>query len=189
MSLTFSLLYVFVHPDGVDKVNSTETTLLWKNVLSFNPVVRLPEFVTGMLAGQVFLADRGNAGKQAPPLILIGLSVLGVLTGLVGKIPNPLISAGFLSPAFAAIIYGVAMRAGSASFLERRWLVVLGEASYSLYLLHGSVLSRVWDATSALPSWLRVTAPLVAAIATSLICFRVVEQPARSLLRRAKLRG
>ena len=182
-SLTLSLLYVFLHPDGIDKINSLETTLLWKNVLSYNPVVRLPEFVTGMLAGQLFLVDRGNTNRKlALPLVSIGLCVPVILTGLVGRIPSPLICAGFLSPAFAALIYGLALRSGSAAFLEWRWLVLLGEASYSLYLLHSFVIQRISAATSALPSWLQVSACLAAAIAASLICSRLVEQPARKLL-------
>ena len=183
LSLTLPLLYVFLHPDGLDKVNSLETTLPWKNVLSFNPVVRLPEFVTGMLAGQLFLSG-GRNRKCALPLVAIGIGVLVILTGLVGKIPNPLICAGILSPAFAAIIYGLALLpAGSNSFLGWRWLVLLGEASYSLYLLHSFVISRVAAATASLPGWVQVAACLAGAMAASLICFRLVEQPARRMLR------
>lgn len=185
VSLAFSLLYVFLHPDGIDKVNSLETTLPWRNVLSYNPLVRLPEFVTGMLAGQLFLAGRGGT-RLALPLVSMGLCVLVALTAMVGKIPNPLVSAGFLSPAFAALIYGLAaLPAESASFLESRWLVLLGEASYSLYLLHSFAISRVVAATAGLPKWVQVLACLAGAIAASLICFKVVEQPARRLLRPA----
>ena len=193
LSLTLSTLYLFLHPDGIDKINSPETTLLWKNVLSYNPAARLPEFITGMLAGQMFLASRGNPArsnrKAALLLVSLGLGMLIILTGLVGKIPNPLISAGFLSPAFAAIIYGLALPVWSTSFLEYRGLVLLGEASYSLYLLHSFVISRVYDATSVLPAWLRVSACLIAAVAASLICFSLVEQPARKLLRQPPRRG
>src|SRR5580704_11495728 len=34
LSLLISVLYIFLHPDGIDKINSRETTLLWKNILS-----------------------------------------------------------------------------------------------------------------------------------------------------------
>ncbi len=204
LSLGFSLLYVLAHPDGADKINSQETTLLWRNVLSFNPLVRLPEFVTGMLAGQLFgrhsrnthplapAAANGtgaNPSKGATPLVLGGLGVLVAMILLAGEIPDPLISAGFLSPAFAAIIYGLALRPAWASFLEARWMVLLGEASYSLYLLHSLVISWSFDALDFLPGELRVTTCLAAAIGASLLSFWLVEQPARRLLRPGSASG
>jgi peptidoglycan/LPS O-acetylase OafA/YrhL len=181
-SLGLSLFYIIVHPDGADKVNSPETTLLWKNVLSFNPVARLPEFLTGMLAGQIFLRVKVS-GALALPLVLGGSLVVATLTVLVGTVPTPLISAGFLSPAFAAIIFGIALRPQWVSVLEANWLLLLGEASYSLYLLHSVVITRVHDGLTSSPQWLRVVLALAAAIAAALLCFLFLEKPARNLLR------
>ncbi len=181
-SLSFSLLYVLLHPDGIAKINSGETTLLWKNVLSFNPLVRLPEFLVGVFAGRLFLARNGNR-KLATPLVMTGLAIVGTITVLVGKIPSPFISAGFLSMAFAAIIYGLALRPLWSRLLEARWLVLLGDASYSLYLLHSIVITRAFDRLSYLPVWLRVCGALAAAMAASLLSYLVVEEPARRILR------
>jgi peptidoglycan/LPS O-acetylase OafA/YrhL len=193
VSLSLSLLYILVHPDGADKVSSTETTLLWKNILSFNPVARLPEFLTGMLAGLLFLRvrDTGSVSVAAAlPLVLGGLLVVATLTVLAGRVPNPLISAGFLSPAFAAMIFGLALQPPWASVLEAKWLLLLGEASYSLYLLHSIVITRVYDGLPSLPHWLRVALALAAAIAAALLCFIFLEQPARRLLRpKARIKG
>jgi peptidoglycan/LPS O-acetylase OafA/YrhL len=182
LSLGLSLFYIVVHPDGADKVNSPETTLFWKNVLSFNPVARLPEFLTGMLAGQIFLRVK-LSGTLALPLVLGGSLVVATLTVLVGTVPTPLISAGFLSPAFAAIIFGFALRPKWVSVLEARWLLLLGDASYSLYLLHSVVITRVYDGLAFSPQWLRVAVALAAAIAAALLCFLFLEKPARNLLR------
>src|SRR5215475_6481505 len=60
LSLTLSFSYVQFHPDGLDKINSGETTLFWKNILSFNPLVRLPEFAVGVFAGRLFLSGAGK---------------------------------------------------------------------------------------------------------------------------------
>src|SRR5262249_14715023 len=109
VSLCLSFGYVFVHPDGIDKINSGETTLFWKNVLSFNPFVRLPEFVVGMLTCRLFLA-RPSRAKSATPLIVGGLLSFAVVVLFAPKIPNPVLSAGLLSPAFAAIICGIAQQ-------------------------------------------------------------------------------
>ena len=185
VSLSLSLLYIGLHPDGIDKVNSGETTLLWKNVLSFNPVVRLPEFLTGMLAGELFLRAQVSR-TRALPLVLGGVLVIVTLTALVGTVPTPLISAGFLSPAFAAIIFGLALQPPWAAFLELKWLVLLGEASYSLYLLHSTVMSEVYDRLWSFPHGTRAALAFAAAIGAAVLCFIFVERPARDVLRPRK---
>ena len=183
VSLSFSFSYVHFHPDGMDKINSGETTLFWKNILSFNPIVRLPEFAVGACAGRLFLA---GAGKKsfATPLILGGLLAFACVVVFAGKIPNPVMSAGLLSSAFAAIIYGCALQPKWTSFLTNSWLVLLGDASYSLYLLHSLVITRAFDAASHLAHPARVAVALAVAIAASLLSYRLVEEPARRLLRR-----
>src|SRR5215813_4198319 len=72
LSLVFSAGYLYFHPDGLDKINSGETTLFWKNILSFNPIVRLPEFAVGAFAGCLFLR-RNDQKSLAAPLTLAGL--------------------------------------------------------------------------------------------------------------------
>jgi peptidoglycan/LPS O-acetylase OafA/YrhL len=185
LSLSFSLAYLLLHPDRADKISSGATDLFWKNILSFNPVVRLPEFLVGMCAGSLFLSTK-NHRRCAAHLVAAGLVILATLTLLAGRVPSPLISAGFLSPAFAAVIYGIALQPRWASFLASRFLVLLGDASYSLYLLHSIVISRAFDAMPYLPPRIRVAASLAAAIGAALLCYELIEQPARKLLRPRK---
>ena len=182
VSLAISIAYIVVHPDGIDKINSGETTLLWKNVLSFNPLLRLPEFLVGVFAGGLFLSAK-NKRTLATPLVLFGLAVVFTLVLVAHRIPRPLISAGFLSPAFAAIIYGLALRPRWAAFLETGILVLLGDASYSLYLLHSTVISTVSDHVSSLHWALRATLASLAAVIVSLASYYIVEEPFRKLLR------
>lgn len=176
VSLTFSFSYVHFHPDGIEKINSGETNLFWKNVLSFNPLVRLPEFLIGMLTCRLFLA-RSGADKFATALVLAGLVGVVAVVLFSPQIPNPVLSAGLLSPAFAAIIYGIAHQPKWTSFLAAPWLVLLGDASYSLYLLHSLVITRVFDSVSRLPRSARVAGSLFAAIAISIAAYLLVEQP------------
>jgi len=182
VSLATAVLYIVVHPDGIDKINSGETTLLWKNVLSFNPLVRLPEFLVGVFAGRLFLSAKTRPALAAP-LVLFGIAVVLALVLLADRIPRPLISAGFLSPSFSAIIYGLALRPGWAKFLKARTLILLGDASYSLYLLHPTVISLVADHLSSLHWALRATLAFLAAVAASFASYYFVEEPFRKLLR------
>ena len=186
VSLSFSFSYVHFHPDGLDKINSGETNLFWKNVLSFNPLVRLPEFLIGMFACRLFLA-RGNGDITfATPLIFAGLLGFASVILLVSKIPSPVLSAGLLSPAFAAMIYGLAQQPKWTSFLAAPLPVLLGDASYSLYLLHSLVITRVFDSVPHFPWLARVAACFLAAILASLLSYRLVEEPARRFLRPKK---
>jgi peptidoglycan/LPS O-acetylase OafA/YrhL len=182
ISLGISVTYMLVHPDGAVKINSSEVTLLWKNVLSFNPLLRLPEFIVGMLTGLLFLRRKNNPAFGSI-CILGGSAVIALITALVGAIPNPLISAGFLSPAFAAIIFGVAQQPRWTRVLALRPLVLLGEASYSLYLLHSFVMTKALESTPYLPHEIRVAVCIAAAVGASLVSHEFVEEPARRWLR------
>lgn len=182
VSLGISVLYIVVHPDGIDKINSAETTLLWKNLQSFNPLLRLPEFLVGVFAGRLFLSSKNNR-KLATSLVVLGVAVVITIVLVADRIPRPLISAGFLSPAFAAIIYGLALRPRWAAFLETGVLVLLGDASYSLYLLHGTTISTVARRTASLPWPLHASVAFLAAVGVSLLSYYLVEEPFRKLLR------
>jgi peptidoglycan/LPS O-acetylase OafA/YrhL len=182
VSLSISAAYIVLHPDGAANINSTDTTLFWKNVLSFNPLVRLPEFVVGMLTCRLFLLSKRSRGLGTI-CILSGVAGFVLVTIFANNIPNPVVSTGLLSPAFAAIIYGVALQPRWTRFLALAPLVYLGEASYSLYLLHSWVISSVVEAVPHWPLAARVVLCLAAAIAASLLTYKFIEQPARKLLR------
>jgi len=66
------------------------------------------------------------------------------------------------------------------------FLILLGDASYSLYLLHSLVITRVFDSVPGLSWSLRVAISLAAAIAISVAAYRLVEEPARRFLRPKK---
>jgi len=180
--MVISVSYLLLHPDGADKIDSGEVTLLWKNMLSFNPLIRLPEFVAGMFAGRLYLGVRRRQGL-ATICIALGSAVILLMTALVGTIPTPLISAGFLSPAFAAIIFGVAQEPRWTRFLSFKPLVVLGQASYSLYLLHSYVISATFAALARMPHGSRVTGSISAAVAVSVASYFLIEEPARRFLK------
>jgi len=182
ISLAISAAYIVLHPDGAARINSTETTLFWKNFLSFNPLVRLPEFVVGMLTCRLFLS-KGGSPRLGAICVLSGVAGLVLVTMFADKIPNPVISTGLLSPVFAAIIYGVASKPRWTRFLTFAPFIYLGEASYSLYLLHSWVMSSVLEAVPHQPLAVRVVLCVGAAIAASLLTYKFIEQPARKLLR------
>jgi peptidoglycan/LPS O-acetylase OafA/YrhL len=152
----------------------------WLNVVKFNPLVRLPEFLMGMCAGMLFL-------RNACPRKLATALVLAALLGITGVawispgIPYPLLHTGLLSGVFAALVYGLALGPSWTNLLKSRPLVVLGDASYSLYLLHNFVLTRMLgrDGNLVHTTMLWIVVAVAAAIALAIGVHEFVEEPLR----------
>jgi len=184
LGIATALTYVVLSPDHVVASPSTDF-LFWLSALKVHPLVRLPEFIVGMACGYWFLRGEHNA-KLATPLALGGTAVALITTAFSHLIPYPVMHTGLYAPAFAAIICGLALRPRWTSFLESRWLLLLGDSSYCLYLLHAMVLGMF-----LLPNPQHITTPTLgrwlgaAATATlvGVLAFRFVEEPARNWLR------
>ena len=96
-------------------------------------------------------------------------------------------------PLFALLIFSSVWGKGPISwFFSRPFVVLLGEASYALYLIH----APLWWIAGALFANLNlyiyparyfvgVLAYLVLAIGLSILIFRFVEEPARKAIRQA----
>ncbi len=186
LALVAAFVYVWLQPDHAE-ANSSTDFLFWLSALKFFPLVRLPEFIVGLACGYWFLRG-GHNPKLATPLVLGGTGVALVTTAFSHLIPYPVMHTGLYVPAFAAIICGLAFRPGWASFLEWRWLLLLGESSYCLYLLHAIIMGMF-----LLPKPEHITTPSLArwfcgavtATAVAVLTFRFVEEPARKWLRGA----
>jgi peptidoglycan/LPS O-acetylase OafA/YrhL len=183
-SLGMSVAYCVIQPDGVARPTDEMNNLFWLNALKFTPLVRLPEFVLGACSGVLFL--RGAIPRQWAGR-LVGGAAIGLLTvvALSGRIPYPILHNGLLAPVFAALILGLAMRPSWMSWMEFKPLVVLGNASYSLYLLHSFVLSSYFTPLGVLRSpgpvgWI---IGLLLPFLIALFVYRFIEEPARRWLR------
>jgi peptidoglycan/LPS O-acetylase OafA/YrhL len=103
-----------------------------------------------------------------------------------------------LLPLFGLLVYGLAGGRGLvARSLAVPFIVLLGDASYALYILHGPVHAWLGAADRAFGSgfhasswWLPMYATVT--IGFSLATYRMIEVPARDFLRRwigGRLRG
>ncbi len=108
-SLVFSGSYVVLNPDHLSVVNADVLGAFWLNALKFNPLARLPEFLLGMACGFLFLRSRRES-KLALPLVLSGIAAFLVVVYFSAVIPYPILHTALLAPAFAAIVYGFAVR-------------------------------------------------------------------------------
>jgi peptidoglycan/LPS O-acetylase OafA/YrhL len=99
------------------------------------PLFALPEFLAGISLGWLFL-------RFPPPARWSGYLAGAGIVGLVGvllfsrHIPYPLLHNGLLIPLDALILIGLSQENWIARALAAPVLVLLGEASYALYLIH-----------------------------------------------------
>jgi peptidoglycan/LPS O-acetylase OafA/YrhL len=184
VSLGVSFAYCWFDPDQVGRATDQMNVLFWLNILKFNPLVRLPEFVLGACCGVLFL--RGRLQKSwGSWLLLSGLVGFALVVFASPQIPYPILHNGLLAPVFAAMIVGLALRPAWMSWLEWKPLVLLGNASYSLYLLHSFVLTSYFLPMGKLnhPGPLGMTIGMLLPIGIAILVYRFIEEPARRKLR------
>lgn len=111
------------------------------------PPLHVPTFLLGILLArwQQEVRERPQ-GTPAPNLHQYGVllvALLGyvlVVANVGTHIPILLVYDGLLAPVFACIIWSLSFADSLiARLFSLPWLVVLGEASYGLYLIHGPV--------------------------------------------------
>jgi peptidoglycan/LPS O-acetylase OafA/YrhL len=184
-ALVCTLAYMRFHPDGAAEITH-HTIGPWIYALKYHPLMRLPEFLMGMAAGLLFLRGERNR-KMAWPLVLLGLTAIAAVVVLSPWIPFLVIHTALLAPAFAVLIYGIALRPAGVGVLENRAMEALGEASYPFYLLHPIVISMVFQdwRTGGLhhQTLLGLGIWLLLAVAIAVLVDRFVERPLRRLLR------
>ncbi|MEO6238617.1 MAG: acyltransferase [Vicinamibacterales bacterium] len=172
--------------------------------LSYFPPIRLPEFALGIVIGHALRqtpprvrsmpVDTLREALLAGALIICALALgSGVLSRVLG-IPladRIAIESGLLAPLFGLSVWQLARgRGGLQRILSSRPAVVLGEASYAMYILQEPVV--VWST-----ALLKRSAPSVAAnwtvvfwvyfvllVLVSMLVVRSVERPARAVLAR-----
>ena len=149
-------------------------------IISQFPVTHLFEFVLGISTAIAFnvirqaVVDRHRIG-----IFFICGALLGI--GLLAGI-QPIRPAYFLeSPFFAILILGIAIiERPVVSILNRHWVILLGEASFSLYLIHvplahvATILG--FDRTNG---WIA----LLVVIGASIVVFKFFEEPSRKAIR------
>src|SRR5690606_12507535 len=73
----------------------------------------------------------------AAPVALFAMLAIGIAYFLGDRIPRLLVHTGVLDPIYAALIVSLAHCGGwLRRVLSVRWLLLLGEASYAVYILH-----------------------------------------------------
>ncbi len=192
-------------PPSVDWMNS-----FYRWFYYVSPYSRIYEFLLGAFVAQAFLtADRGQWPSPEKIRLMIALASLALCAAFIGLVahlsvyhswPNPAVSPLWaqyfghlhmnfaLAPFIAFLIYLVAIRDarddGGAKLLTAPLVILLGEASYSLYLLHPIALRIVPLENGALNIEFRLICAVIVAFALAIGGYQLIEVPCRRYLRR-----
>lgn len=160
----------------------------------YNPFAHLPVFLLGMGLGRYKLAfaerRRTLSARLAPHASL--LLTLGLLAAS-GWMPHLVLHNGLIAMAFAGFVFYVDTLWGPlVRFLSTRAIVLLGDASYAVYILQ----VPLWQAYDSVVRHLHLGSPdagqitlgvlagfLVFLCGTAVITFVMIERPFRRLVR------
>ena len=160
----------------------------WGRALRWYSIFRLPEFVVGVCVCRLFMlqspAQREASTKWLAPAAALSLIVIGQVM-MANQLPMMYIDQCVLTLPFAALIWYLAGARGLvAKVMSIPLLVLLGEASYSLYLIHLIVKNVGFRVAGHLFHLKGDSVPLtifviIAAIVASVIIFELIEKPSR----------
>jgi peptidoglycan/LPS O-acetylase OafA/YrhL len=151
------------------------------DVLKFNPLFHLHVFICGTLLGVIRIRSR-LVPRHAPAFLCAAIACFAFTVHFYRDLPLPLLHDGLLVPAFICLI--LAFDSGNRAMdplLSLKALVVLGEASYGLYLIH-IPLWHVFYHLRIDRSPVAYLVYLASAVALSVLSFFYIETPLRHLL-------
>lgn len=184
LGLLCPALYTWLHPDG-DLSPGRYSNGWWMRALKFTPPPHLPSFLFG-----VVLADLNNRiSTTSYWRLLLGLTGLGSIYFVLAhgdRVPYVFLHDGLMMPLFGLAILGLA----GTNILSRIFgflpFVMLGEASYCLYLLHFNLWTIIHDSEILqktglirLDPWFSYLLLLVAAVMT----MKWIERPGQRMIR------
>jgi peptidoglycan/LPS O-acetylase OafA/YrhL len=130
------ICYFMANPDHLSGPATRYTYGFWLRALKYTPPFYLCTFTAGILLARL------HAVLHLPPfrrglLALTGLAALGFyLTFAASRVPYVLVHGSLLLPLFSMILLGLAGPNLIASAFAWRPIVLLGETTFALYLLH-----------------------------------------------------
>jgi peptidoglycan/LPS O-acetylase OafA/YrhL len=156
-------------------------------LFEINPVVRTLEFAVGLLMLRLY-RENGSTWKASTaaelvalatwPAMMLGLSFSGLPSAFHQLLTLPLM---------ATLIYVMARGGGQISrLLSRRWLVLLGDASFALYLTHLLIVNFTEVVAGKLgypPGLLVATGLAIFCVLFSVLVHCVLERPLHYYLR------
>jgi peptidoglycan/LPS O-acetylase OafA/YrhL len=148
------------------------------------PLFHLPHFLFGIALGRMYLLNRSLGHVFYKTLFFCSITGLLLLFGLRALLPEWMFSDSFLALPFGSVILGAAGSHSKFGFLSHPFFVLLGEASFAVYILQWP-LSFWWDWVVAKELHLKLSMASDFVLLFSFVClvsiasFRYFESPLR----------
>jgi peptidoglycan/LPS O-acetylase OafA/YrhL len=191
------------HFGPITSIAHGEQDSFFRWLVYFSPYARLPEFLVGCLVAALYRAFHEKrpsllecrAGRALPHVALALAIVIDFIMYWPSH-PYPFLSFlqrnfGFAVPV-ALLLFGLARyETALGRALSCSWMVACGDASYSIYLLHGLIIPSAGLAVLPVGQSIvltsiilvRLCVVIVVIIGFSMVTYRIVEYPARRFLR------
>lgn len=185
-------LFILLNLDHLTAPANRYSSGYWIRALKYTPMAYITTFMIGIALGrlQTYLSLTNLRRALIAAVSLIALTAF-YATG-VSHAPFILMHGGLLMPLFAALMIGLSGPNPIARIFTWRPLVLLGEASYCLYLLHFNFINMVRNFhltdrlhVAALDPWISYAATILLAFAA----LYLVENPARNVILRRSSSG
>lgn len=178
-------LYLYLNPDHIVGPVDRYTSSQLLRLLKYTPLPYVCTFLSGVTLGKLQHALTFTP-RQRFVLSSLSLAVICIFFYVfVHKTPYLLMHGGLMTPVFAALVIGLSGPHPISAIFSWRPLLLIGESSYCLYLLHFNVfqllhLYRVPERLhlAALDPWLSYVILILLALAV----FHFVEIPARKAI-------
>ena len=186
------LITQYVLLNGINSPEYSANSAL-HDFVYYNPLMHINAFLAGLLCGVLF---KRNADKISSPkpiwligsivLIIILLEIQPFIESLVGmKIAY---TNGLIAPVFLLFIWLLASSKGRiAKWLSHPALILLGEASFSLYILQKPIFglyNKILEKRLGLGEVADFYVALTLLIIVSIASYKIFETPARTLINR-----
>lgn len=159
-----------------------------------NPIFRVAEFIFGVIICRVFLSKPLTPKGSICSAMEIGALLFLVMTIYLAT--NYVNNMNFrydliYIPCMAFIVIAFSFNGGIVSkFFANKYLILLGEASFSFYMFHWMIVSKMIeimqpDKNNVLSVLEYIGACLLLSIVVSILSFKLLEMPANRMIRNA----
>ena len=174
----------------------TVVALVWTLVLkragvpfTWKPVMHLGDFLIGIAVARFYVLLRSTRWSRRGPWLYLPAIAGSVVVVMFPRIVPSMLDLGtVLRPLNALLVLGLALGGGAvARLLSTSVVQYLGQASYSMYILHVPLLWWFGNRGPQLLPWMASWAALVyitGIILISAACFQWIEMPANRAIRR-----
>ncbi|NYF79268.1 acyltransferase family protein [Granulicella arctica] len=178
-------LYLLLNPDHLATPVNRYSYGFWLRALKYTPPSYICMFLAGITLGKLQLLWK-LTHRQRLGIAALGLTAIGLFFYTsVARVPYILLHGGLLLPLFATLTIGLSGTNVIASIFSWRPLLLVGETTFCLYMLHFNSMNmlrdlKLWEHLhlAAFDPWISYATVLLFAFAAH----HLVERPARKVI-------